>query len=259
MSESVTPGESDEETNQSTAPIEPDPSLADPTAQALSDAEGASHPDSELDAWRLMDSGQRCTVLDAIIRGKRAVRPEVLVYECIRAHKERSRHMLNLAFEALSKRAGPLLLRQARGLPHHERQSQAQQVLLDLFEAIINGRASFAQNRFAAFAKRRAISLYRKRCARLEGAYDCILPVEEDSELLLDLSRRRPSTEALALLECAEDRLPEKQRHVFIQYHHLQMTQQEIATQYGVSVRTVYNWIKEAEAAIGYSGETHDR
>jgi DNA-directed RNA polymerase specialized sigma24 family protein len=79
------------------------------------------------------------------------------------------------------------------------------------------------------------------------------------SDPLLDIPMRGSSTEALALLECAEDRLPDELRRVFIQYHRLGMTHEEIAQQHGVSARSIYSRIKKAEAAIGYSGETHGR
>jgi DNA-directed RNA polymerase specialized sigma24 family protein len=260
VSESVMPDESDDESdNEAKQAMAPAALLPDSVTQASCAARDALLPGAELDAWRLMDNSQRCTELRAIIRGKQGVRLEVLVYECTRAHEERNRHMLNLAFAALSERATPLLLRQARALPWHERHAQAQQVLLELFEAIVKGKAGFAQNRFAAFTKRISISLYRKRRARFEGAYARIQPIEDSSDPLLDIPTHKPSTEALALLECAQDRLPEKLRRVFIQYHRLGMRREAIARHHGVSVRSIYNWIKDAEAAIGYSGETHGR
>jgi DNA-directed RNA polymerase specialized sigma24 family protein len=259
VNEPVIPNGSGEETKPDRVPIESAPQVLECTPQTSTEAGDTSLLEAELAEWRLMDKSRRCANLRAAIVGEQTVRLEVLVQECTRAYQGKDRQMLDLAFEALSRSAAPLLLSQARGLPIHERQAQAQQILLDLFEAIRKDKAGFAQIRFAAFAKRRAISLYRQRRARFEGVYDRIYPTAGNTDPLQDIPMRKPSTEALALLEYAQDRLPEKLRRVFIQYHHLGMTHEAIAKQHGVSARSIYTWIKEAEATIGYSGEAHGR
>ena len=71
--------------------------------------------------------------------------------------------MLNLAFEALTKRATPLLITQAWGLSKAERLEQVQEVLIKIFTAIRDGKGEFAAQRFAAYTRRRAVEMYRAR------------------------------------------------------------------------------------------------
>lgn len=61
------------------------------------------------------------------------------------------------------------------------------------------------------------------------------------------------------MLSQALDRLPAKQRAVFIQYHQFSMLQEEIAAHHGVDVRTVRSWLKKAGAALGLTGGKDDR
>jgi len=220
---------------------------------------GVAALDTELETWSGFDRPRRCVELRAIIREEQTASPEVLMRECRRAHEESNRPLFNLAFEALSKIVTPLLLSQPRGLPQDEREEQAQQILIDLLLAIRKGKAEFAERRFAAFSKRRAISLYRARRARFEGSNQRLEPSISEPDPLEDMPARIPSVEARALLACAQDRLPQKQQDAFIQYHHFGMTQEEIAAHHEVSVRTVHTWLKKAEAAVGYTGEEHAR
>jgi RNA polymerase sigma factor (sigma-70 family) len=212
----------------------------------------------ELQAWGRLNKQQQRAALGEVIRGEWHASPEALVHMCRRAYEAGDRQALNDAFEAFAKRVTPLLLSQARGLARDERQDQAQQILLETFQAIQEGKADFAECRFAAYAKRKAISLHRKRCARFEGVNHRLEPTG-DRDPLDHVPSRIPSVEARALLAYALERLPPKHRAAFIQYHCYEMTQEEIAAHHGVSVRTVYAWLKKSETAVGYSGEHHDR
>jgi DNA-directed RNA polymerase specialized sigma24 family protein len=259
VSESVMPKEPDDEMQPVIVPLEHRPHLPSWIADSCDDAAKDSPVASDLDVLDRSSLRPRRFELADITQGEDAARIGELVGNCVRAYKEGNRQMLNRAFKELSRRATRLLLSQAWGLPQDEREAQAQQILLELFEAIKKDKAGFAQSHFAAFAKRKAISLYRKRCARFEGANNRIEPSKDNTDPLVHIPTRIPGVEVRALLECAEDRLPDKLREVFIQYHHFEMTLEEVANQHGVTVRTIYNWLKKAEAAIGYAGETHAR
>jgi RNA polymerase sigma factor (sigma-70 family) len=160
---------------------------------------------------------------------------------------------LNLAFEALGKVATPLLLSQAWGQAADEREKQAQEVLLHLFKAIQDGAAGYAEVNFASFAKRKAISLYRTRASRFEGSNTRIEPTDE-VDPLDDVAPRMSSQEAQAALSRALDKLSPKIRAVFIQYHLMGLTYEEIAQQHDVDESTVRSWVKRANAIVGFAG-----
>jgi len=213
--------------------------------------------EAEFELWSSQTAADRRTGLRQVIRGGRAATAETLVRLCCLAHEQGDRQTLNLAFEALSKVVTPLLLSQAWGMSADERREQVQEILLETFAAIQSGKADFAANRFAAFAKRRSISLYRVRCARFEGVNERKEPTDEDDPLD-KVPARIPGAEGRALLTHALGKLPLKHRAAVIQYHLFEMTQEEIATHHGVSVRTVYSWLKKAEAAVGFTGDEDD-
>ena len=214
--------------------------------------------ETEISEWITLGDADRKAALRQIIAKRRAASPEALVYVSRRADEAGDRGMLNLAFEAFSKVVTPLLLSQARGLPAPERHDQAQQVLLEAFAAVRQGRADFLEVNFAAFAKRRAISLYRERRARFEGANRRVEPTDA-ADPLDETPDRVPSAEMRALLAVALDKLPAKHRAAFIQYHRLGMSQEEIAAHHGVDVRTARSWLKKAGVALGLTGEKDDR
>jgi RNA polymerase sigma factor (sigma-70 family) len=149
-------------------------------------------------------------------------------------------------------------LGRAYGQAADERMEQVQEILLQTFQTISDGKADYAERSFAGFAKKKAISLYRARRARFEGANVRIEPSEE-VDPLDDVPARLPSGEALALFACALDKLSPKHRAVFIQLHYWGFTQEEIAEQHRVDVRTIRNWLKAANATVGLSGGEDDR
>lgn len=209
---------------------------------------------AEFGEWNALNCAELRAALREAIAGSRAASPEALTHLCRRAVEAGDRQTLNLAFEALSKKAAPLLFSQAWGLTKEDRRDQVQEVLLKIFAAIQNSRTAYAESNFAGFAKRRAIELYRARQARWEGANRRIEPTET-VDPMDKLPARLPSQEAQALLARSLDALSPKHRAAFIQYHHFGMTQEEIADQHEVDVRTVYNWLKKADSALGLSGD----
>lgn len=200
------------------------------------------------------DEAAQQAALREVIAGKRQTTAEVLITMCQRAHQEGDRATLNLAFEALSKIAAPLLLSQAWSLSAEDRRDQVQHILMEVFAAIQAGKGGFAQRHFAAFAKRRSISLYRKRRSQFEGVNKRIEPSENDDPID-GLPARLPSAEVRALLAIAIDKLPPKHRAAFIQYHRFEMTHEEIAAHHGVDESTVRYWLKKAAVATGLTGD----
>ena len=138
--------------------------------------------EAELKKWYLLDGKARSAMLRSIIEGRAKVCAEKLVHVCQQAFNRDDERTLNLAFEALSRSVTPLLISQARGLVIDEKQEQAQEVLLHLFGVIREGKAEFAETNFAAFAKRRAISLYRSRQSKFENANSRVEPSRQGDE-----------------------------------------------------------------------------
>lgn len=212
----------------------------------------------EVSGWVALNESHRQTALREVIDGRCSATPEALVALCRRAFADGDRKTLNLAFEALGKRAAPLLLSQAWGLSSDKRREQVQEILLRIFAAIRQDKALYAETNFSSFAKRRAVELYRTRQVRFEGTNERIEPTEK-VDPLDNIPSRLPSAEAKALLARSLDNLNPTHQAVFIQYHCFEMKQEEIAEHHGVSVRTVYSWLKKAEAAVGLLGEDNDR
>lgn len=213
--------------------------------------------DMEKRAWEAMTVGERRSALREVVDGIRHPMPEGLVCLCCQAHAAGDRTMLSLAFEALAKRATPLLIAQAWGVPKDEKLDQAQEVLLKIFAAIRDGKAGFAAARFAAYTWRRARDLYRARKSTWEGANQR----DEPSEMidpLDDVPCRASGPEFRALISIALARLPRQRAEAFIQYHHYGLTQVEIAEHHGVTVRTVHAWLKNTAHALGLLGDDYE-
>lgn len=215
-------------------------------------ANGTRRPmvEEELRRWYAMNEEERLLSLQECVEGRHEFSNEALVHINRQAFRDDNRSVLNLAFEVLSKQAARLLISQAWGLPRDERLEQAQEVLLQLFKLIKDNKADFAESQFTAFAHRKAISLYRKRKAHFESHKERIEPTEE-SDPINNLRARTATPEQLTQISRSLDKLSAKQREVFLQYHYLGMTQEEIAEHHGVTVRSVYNWLKSAEQTLG--------
>jgi RNA polymerase sigma factor (sigma-70 family) len=193
-------------------------------------------------------------ILREVIAGSHQISTEALVHICAGAHRAGNRRLVNLSFEAVTKTATPLLLSQAFGQAEDERREQVQEILLQLFAAIRAGKSQLPERLFAKFAKRRSIDQFRRRDAKFEAKSERSEPVAE-ADPVDDLADRTPSLEDRVLLSVAVDKLPPKLRTAFIQKHHFGMTQEEIAEQNDVDVRTVYSWLREAATALGLKGD----
>jgi RNA polymerase sigma factor (sigma-70 family) len=209
--------------------------------------------EEELRRWYGLTDPQRLQALTDATRGVRDWSPEVFVHVSVQAYAEGNRRKLNLAFEAFAARATPLLLSQAWGSAENEEEDQVQEILLHTCRAIVTGTADYAEVNFADFAKKKAISLHRSRESRFEGAFDQVEP-EPDSDPLEHVADRVPTPEARALLAQSVGKLTGRLREVFIQYHVLERTCEEIAEQYEVDESAVRLWVKKANAIVGLQG-----
>lgn len=196
----------------------------------------------------------RTSALREILRGDRKVSVEALVRVSARGHRDGDEALMKLAFEAAAKLAAPLLLFQAFGQSRDEREEQVQEINLQLLKAIRAGTSKLAENFFASFARRRAIDLFRKRDARIDGSLERVEP-QDEWDPLDDIPERAVGIDLKAAMRIALDRLPPKIRQVFVEWHQFEMTQEEIAQRHGVSKRTVYSWLKQANDLLGMKGE----
>lgn len=209
---------------------------------------------AEYQGWILLNDTELRQQLHAVIRGSQdAPKPEVLI-RIAQAKVAVDEPLMVLAFEALAKANTELLLYQAWFLTLEERQQQAQEVWTRLFKAIRNGKARFAADNFAAWAKARAIDLYRTRMRTIEHSQLRAEPSEEHDPLD-EIAAMGPRHEYQAILAHDLRKLPDKQREAFLQYHCLDMTQEEVAKHHDVTVRTVYTWLKRAETLLGMQGD----
>lgn len=209
--------------------------------------------EQELRRWYAMNQEDRAAAIAAATRGSRDWSPEVFVHVSVHAYASGGRAAFNPPFGAFAARVTPLLLSQAWGSAEGEEEDQVQEVLEHTCEAIIAGTADYAEINFADFAKKKAISLHRSRESRFEGAYQQIEP-ELDADPLDAVPDRMPSPEALALLSKQLDGLTGRLRSVFIQYHVMRFTYEEIAEQYDVDESAVRLWVKKANAIVGIKG-----
>ena len=173
---------------------------------------------------------------------------EALVHFCSRARAADDERLVALTFEALAKTATPMLSSLAWSRIPADREDHAQDILKYTFKAIQAGRADFLECRFAAFAKRRTIDLFRKENRQFESQLVRDEPVENHDPLEA-VPDRRLDPEDETMLREALGKLPRRLRQPFIQ-HLWGRTNAEIARLYGVTARTVYTWLKEASRIL---------
>ena len=229
----------------------------EPSPPALAGDPRRPEVEEELRRWHVLDRQAQDELLRHVVAKRSGMSPEALVHITRHAFG-RDERRFNLAFCALATVATPLLLYQASDLTGTARLDQAQTVLMQLFCDIKLGKVDFAERFFAGYTKKKAISLFRARKARIEGKrqqVELVEPEEEPNSHPLEMSQ----PEVRALLRQALGKLSPKHREAFIQRHVLEMTQREIAIHHGVDVRTIYNRQKEAKAHMGLAGGEDDR
>jgi|SRR5579859_2858515 len=220
-------------------------------------ATGRRRPEveEELVKWHQMSETDQDTALRAETEGHRLWSHEALVHICRQAYKAGDNKRLNLAFEALTRAATPLLLFQVRYFPQPERGDQVQEIMLRLFKAITVEKADFAEFSFAAFGKRRAVELFRSYKARFEAVHDRIEP-DQDGDPVDELPGTAHDAEMLALYSIAREKLPANLRTVFLQYYKLGLNMDEIAAQHGITASAVGKRLKKATDMLSHSGDT---
>lgn len=210
---------------------------------------GCRPPEVEAELTHLysLTDEQRRDLLKTSVQTGSGCSCEALVHFCNHATSADDTSLFALAFEALSKTATPMLSSLAwRG---KDREDHAHDLLTEALSAIRAGRADFLECRFAAFAKRRTIDLYRKEHRRLEAQRARSEPVET-RDPLDDLPDRRLGPGDEAIRQEALGKLRKRHREAYTQHHLMGLTNEEIAQHHGVSTRTVYTWLKEASRIL---------
>jgi RNA polymerase sigma factor (sigma-70 family) len=225
-----------------------------PAPRKLALARHLAEVASETESLSVQSPAELRSVLLEVVAGSRRVLQETLVRLSVAAHDAGDRTLLSLTFAALTTAATPLLASQAWDLDGENIEDQVQNILLELFVEIREGKAEMAGRVFSAWAKRRSVSLYRKRSARFEGSSDRVEPTAE-GDPLDGIAEQIPSQEARVLLDRGIGKLPEKQAAAFIRVHILGMTQEEVAKEMNVNVRTLHDWLKKASKALGHNGD----
>ena len=255
MSEATEPEGPDDESPSGDCDLD---TMSENDTQAFGGYQKRPEVEAEIATGRALGRDQQVEALRKLAAGPSNSSPEALVFLCCEAQRFNDRRMLNLAFEALSRRATSLLLARAWGKTLAERQEQVQEILLLTFVDIQKGKADFAQSHFAGYAARRAVSLYRAQSSRFESVNKRIAPTD-DVDPLDFVPTRVPGADVRALFSQSLDKLSKEQRNVFTQFHVFQMTQEEIAAQNDISTRWVRSVLRDAEALIGFAGDEDDR
>lgn len=207
--------------------------------------------ENELRHWETLSRPEQQDCLRSVVETGSGFSYETLVRICSDALRASDVRLLNLAFEALAKKATPLLLRLAPSQSsEQDREDHAQEILTQVFEDILSGNTGFSARNFVVFARRRSIDLYRRRKRRLEAHLVRIEPTEDDLDPLDQLIAPSLDPQNEAALRETLGKLPERLRQPFIQHECLGMTQREIAEHHGVTDRTVRNWLAEASRKL---------
>ncbi|MGE0278633.1 MAG: RNA polymerase sigma factor [Nitrospiraceae bacterium] len=213
--------------------------------------------DAEFALWIVLDTTARHAALREVIARKRQATPEVMVRLCCHTRGADDRPTFSLAFEALATITMRQLITQSKRATREAREEHARDVLLKTLAAIRGGKADYATRYFFGFTRRRSIELHRSQALRFENMHTRDEPTETN-EPLDAVPDRAPSAEVVVLASLALDKLPAKQRAAIIQYYRLEMSQEEIAANHGVSVRTVFSWLAKAKRPLGLAGDDND-
>lgn len=207
----------------------------------------------EKDRWHRLDTSGRRATLEAIVAGKGGFSAETLVYICRTAFEAKDKLLFRLAYAALVKIVTPRLLRRAWGIDRDDRQSQANEILALVYQAIESGKSQYAEMFFDGFANRKAVSLYRKRENEFERSNQRLEPNEE-FDPLDHIAESGPNHDVRVLLRRAINKLPPNPRAAAIQHYLLGMRKAEIAAHHEVDESTVRYWLKTANEQLGLAG-----
>lgn len=207
----------------------------------------------EKDRWLRLDEGGKRAVLEAIVAGKGGFSAETIVFVCRTAFEVKDKTLFRLAYAALVKVVTPRLLRRAWGLDKDERQSQANEILALVNQAIETAKSAYAEMFFDGFTTRKAVSLFRKSVNDFERCNQRIEPIE-GFDPMDQIADRVPNHDVRVLLRRAISKLPPKPREAAIQHYQFGMRKAEIAAHHEVDESTVRYWLKTANEKLGLTG-----
>ena len=215
---------------------------------------------------------------EAIVR--KDVAPEALLHLARQARARRDNATFFLAFEALTKRAMPMIASRMRtlyGIGHDDLADHTSIIFEKLFLRIeANDKVlDFGECNFRTFILRRSQDAIRSKdhpwTPRFKNAVKALrkergksvkrtdgdgqrAPIEADPRILSqadDPAERAAGQEELDDVDQRLEGLPEKALEAFMQWRVLKLTQEELATQFNVTERTVRNWIERVATALG--------
>jgi len=155
---------------------------------------------------------------------------------------DRSRSGDSRAFEALVRRLQPMVFRVALGF--FRDRDEAQEVLQDTFLRVYRNldridRSVGLRGWVFRIATNICIDRYRSRCKRGERERGLTLLEKEAAEETSDPETMLQRSERLELLQAAVDKLPERERSVFVLKHMNHLKLKEIAATLDISLGTV--------------------
>lgn len=191
--------------------------------------------------------------------------PEALAYFIRRAHRAGNKRLVNTLMRELYFRCRPFLHNRVRSFDGESRKEMIQEILTRLATDLLDpgDKGDFVEASFWSYLKARAIDVCRERMDELENpevSLDAPVFDEEGDETESALSQVSDyvlTPEQMLLLKVGLAHLTPRLRQVFIMAHALEMkieskdpNEKTISRHFGVTEKTVRNWLKEAERLL---------
>lgn len=202
------------------------------------------------------------------------LRDETLVFLIKQSFKERNLFLYNALFTILLERANDIVSYRLRGLPANIKEDAFNEVNEKLVKYILrdDGKGDFLQVRFRLGIKRITIGVYRKFNGIRKRDHQYLEPeafFEPDPDYYQDMDERfesnspimngsqGSSVEEKAVISDALQKLDQKLRLVYyLHYHEHWLIEsknedhQNLSKYFGVSGRTIRNWLYQAEEEL---------
>jgi len=191
--------------------------------------------------------------------------PEALAYFVRRANRAGNKRLVNTLMRELYIRCRPFLHNRVRSFSGETRKEMVQEILTRIAAGLLDAgdKGDFAEVSFWSYLKARAIDVCRDRIDELENAEESLdAPIfdeegEEAESALAAVPDYALTPEQMLLLKAGLAHLTPHLRQVFIMAHALEMKieskdpdEMTISRHFGVTEKTVRNWLKEAERLL---------
>jgi DNA-directed RNA polymerase specialized sigma24 family protein len=189
--------------------------------------------------------------------------PEALIYFIRRANRVGNKRLVNTMMQELYVRCRPLVLGRVRSFVKETRKEIIQEVLTKIASDLLDPGdvADFAEVSFWLYLKRLTIDVVRQRVSELnspEVSVDGRLSDDDErSELIANIPASSLSLDQIVQLNEGLALLPPKQRQAFIMRHAYDMKiesknpdEMTLSRHFGVTEKTIRNWLDEAERLL---------